>query len=61
MFVLALQSRLKIKQTFARLHQRQQLLVRGIVPLARRLAKCLGEPGDHLRVDRIVLGQASGR
>ena len=29
--------------------------------LARRLAKCLGKPGDHLRVDRIVLGQPSGR
>ena len=35
--------------------------MRGIVGLARRLAECLGEPGDHLRVDRIVLGQPSGR
>jgi hypothetical protein len=31
------------------------------VGLARRLGKCLGEPGDHFRVDRIVLRKASGR
>jgi hypothetical protein len=61
MFVLALQSRLEIKQSLARFHQRPQLLVRGIVGLARRLAKYLGEPGDHLRVDHIVLCQPSGR
>ena len=29
--------------------------------LAWRLAKRFGEPGDHLRVDRIVLRQTSGR
>jgi hypothetical protein len=61
MLVLALQSRLEFEQIFARFHQCQQLLVRGIVDLARRLAKCLGEPGDHLGVDRIVLCQAPGR
>jgi hypothetical protein len=25
------------------------------------LAECLGKPGDHLGIDRIVLGQPSGR
>src|SRR6266581_1194278 len=35
--------------------------MRCILRLARRLAKRLGEPGDHLRVDRIVLGQPSCR
>jgi transcription termination factor Rho len=61
MFALALQSHPKFNQTYARLHQCQQFLVRGIVRLARRLAKGLGEPGDHLCIDRIVLGKASGR
>src|SRR6266702_5635185 len=32
-----------------------------VVFLARRLAECLGEPGNHLRVDRIVLGRPAGR
>src|SRR5579863_423766 len=35
--------------------------MRRIVGLTWRLAECLGEPGDHLRVNRIVLGQAAGR
>jgi len=45
----------------ARLHQGLQLLAGRIVRLTRRIAECLGEPGDHLRIDHIVLGQTSGR
>src|ERR1700748_1997961 len=29
--------------------------------LARRLAERLGKPGDHLSIDRIILGKPSGR
>jgi hypothetical protein len=61
MFVLALQTGLNINQVFACFHQRRQLLACGIVGLARRLVERLGEPGDHLRVDRIVLRQSTGR
>src|SRR5882672_8664070 len=57
MFAPAHQAHPKIDQIQARLHQRLQLLMCRIVCLARRLAECLSEPGDHLRVDRIVLGQ----
>ena len=52
MLALALQPYLEVNQSFARFHQRRQLLARGIVRLSRRFAECLGEPGDHLRVDR---------
>ena len=34
---------------------------RRVAGLARRLDKGLGEPGDHLRIDRIVLGEPPGR
>ncbi len=61
MFALGLQTALKIDQTYSRFHQCQHLLMRGIVDLTRRFAKCLGKPGNHLRVDRIVLGQAPCR
>jgi len=61
MLVLSLQADLAIDQDLACFHQRREFLTRGIRDLARRLAERLGEPGDHLRVDRIVLRQASGR
>ena len=61
MFALGCQPHLEIDQSYAGLHQRHQLLLRGIVHLTRRLAECLGKPGDHLRIDRIVLCHPSGR
>jgi hypothetical protein len=61
MLVLALQPRLEVNQAFACFHQRRQFLTRGIVHLFRHFAECLGEPGDHLRVYRIVLRQSPRR
>ena len=61
MLALALQSHLLVLQSFARLHQSLQFLTRCIARLARDLIKRLGEPGNRVRVDRIVLGQAAGR
>src|ERR1700692_1173807 len=61
MLVLSLQADLDIDQGLARFRKPRALLTRGIRDLARRLAERLGEPSDHLRVDRIVLRQASGR
>ena len=43
------------------LDQPVDLLARGIVRLGLAVGKRLGEPGDRLGVDRIVLGQPSGR
>src|SRR6185437_7550623 len=61
MLVLSLQADLDVDQGLARFRQRRELLTRGIRDLARHLAERLGEPSDHLRVDGIVLRQASGR
>src|ERR1700736_5098849 len=61
MLVLSFQSYLEIDQIETSFHQRLQLFARGIVHLARRLAERLCEPSDHLCINRIVLGQASGR
>src|ERR1700724_1692046 len=61
MLVESVQADLDLDQGLARFRQRRELLTRGIRDLARRLAERLGEPGDHLRVDRIVLRQTSGR
>src|ERR1700724_426560 len=61
MLVLSFQSYLEIDQIETSFHQRLQLFARGIVHLARRLAERLCESSDHLCINRIVLGQASGR
>src|ERR1700743_2984864 len=61
MCVLALQPGLDLDQGYACFHQRHQFLVCGIARLAWGLVKRLRKPGDHLRVDRIVLGQPPGR
>jgi len=43
------------------LNQPVEFLPRGIVRLGVGVGKRLGEPGDRISVDRIVLGQPSGR
>lgn len=57
MLVLALQAGLQIDYGFACFDQCRQFLARRIVGLARRIFKRLGEPGDHLCIDDIVLGE----
>ena len=42
-------------------NQPVDLVTRGIVRLSLAVGKRLGEPGDRVGVDRIVLGQPSGR
>ena len=43
------------------LNQPVEFVARGIVRLGVGVGKRLGEPGDRIGVDRIVLGQPSGR
>jgi hypothetical protein len=61
MLVLSQQADLDVDQGLARFRQPREFLTRGIGNLARCLAKRFSEPGDHLRVDRIVLRQTPGR
>src|SRR6185437_2869627 len=61
MFAPVLQARLQVEQAYPGIDDLPQLLTCRIAGLARRLDKGLGEPGDHLRIDRIVLGEPPGR
>ena len=61
MLAAVLQAGLQVEQALARIHDLHQLLACGVVGLARCVGEGLGEPGDHLRVNRIVLGQTPGR
>src|SRR6516164_7416948 len=55
------QAGLHVEQVLTRIHDLHQLVTCRIAGLARRLDKDLGEPGDHQRIDRIVLGEPPGR
>ena len=61
MLAPVLQAGLHVEQALTRIHDLHQLLTCRIVGLAWRVGEGLGEPGDHLRIDRIVLGEAPGR
>ena len=61
MLALLLDPLLQLFQGFPGLNQPGDLLARGIVRLRLAVGKRLGEPGDRLGVDRIVLGQPPGR
>jgi hypothetical protein len=61
MLTPVLQVGLQVEQVLARLYDLLQLLTYRIEGLVRRVRKGLGEPSDHLRIDRIVLGEPSGR
>lgn len=58
---MSLQPDLDVHQSLARFRQPREFLTRGTGNLARCLAKRFSEPGDHLRVDRIILCQTPGR
>jgi len=60
-FAPVLQFGLQVEQPQTRIHDLRELLARRIVSLARILVERLGKPGDHLGIDRIVLGQPPGR
>jgi hypothetical protein len=61
MLATVFQVRLQIQQSLACIDDLDQPLACRVVGLARCFGEGLGEPGDHLRIDRIVLGEASGR
>ncbi len=61
MLALLLDPLLHVFQRFPGLNQTGELLTRAIVRLGAVVGKGLGEPGDRLGVDRIVLGQPAGR
>ena len=61
MLALLLDPLLHVFQRRPGLDQPGQLLASGIVRLDAVVGKGLGEPGDRLGVDRIVLGQPPGR
>ncbi len=61
MFTLVFQLGLHIHQSLARIHHLVQLLPGCIVGLAPSLVEGLGEPGNHLSIDRVILGEPSGR
>ena len=55
------QAGLQIEQVLTRIDDLGQLLAYRITGLAWRVGEGLGKPGDHLRVDGIVLGQSPRR
>src|SRR6185437_6934271 len=61
MLALACQPGLHVLQGVAGMDHLMKLLARRIVDLAPGLVECLGEPGNHLSIDRVVLGQPSSR
>ena len=61
MLTLALQLGLHILQCLTRIHHLMKLLAHLIVGLAASFVEGLGEPGNHLSIDRVVLGEPSGR
>lgn len=61
MLLLHFQASSDVNQALASLRQCLHLLLGGIVDLAGSLAECLGEPGDHLRVDLVIFRKASRR
>ena len=61
MLALAFQLGLHTLQCLARIHHLVKLLARRIVGLAASFVEGLGEPGNHLGIDRVILGEPSGR
>ena len=55
-----LQIGLQVEQSLARIDDLRQPLAFGVIGLVGRLGEGLGKPGDHLRIDDIVLGKPSG-
>src|ERR1700689_5505613 len=61
MLALACQLGLHVLQCLARMDHLVKLLARRIVGLAPSLVEGLGEPCNHLGIDRVVLGQPPSR
>jgi len=61
MLALVLQFGLHFLERLARIHHLMKLLPGRIVDLAFGFVEGLGEPGDHLGIDRVILGEPPGR
>ena len=61
MLALVFQPGLHILQGLTRMNHLMKLLARRIVGLAPSFGEGLGEPGNHLGIDRIILGEPPGR
>src|ERR1700737_3165103 len=61
MLTPVLQLGLQLEQPQTRIDDLREGLARRIVSLARSFVEGLGKPGNHLGIDRVVLGEPSGR